>query len=79
MIPEAKLTKLAYEVLTPGKIIPPKYLLFLTRSSVVAVPKSTIIELFYFSLLATLTILLGIYPKILFQMIDQSINIGILS
>jgi NADH-quinone oxidoreductase subunit M len=37
------------------------------------------IELFYFSLLAILTILLGVYPKILFQMIDQSINIGILS
>ena len=37
------------------------------------------IELFYFSLLATLTIFLGVYPKILFQMIDQSINIGILS
>ena len=37
------------------------------------------IELFYFSLLAILTIFLGVYPKILFQMIDQSINIGILS
>jgi NADH-quinone oxidoreductase subunit M len=36
------------------------------------------IELFYFTCLATLTLLLGIYPKLLFKMIDQSIATGIL-
>ena len=36
------------------------------------------IELFYFSCLGILTILLGIYPKLLFKMIDQSISLGIL-
>jgi NADH-quinone oxidoreductase subunit M len=36
------------------------------------------IELFYFTCLATLTLLLGVYPKLLFKMIDQSIATGIL-
>ena len=36
------------------------------------------IELFYFTCLAALTLLLGVYPKLLFKMIDQSIATGIL-
>ena len=38
----------------------------------------TNIEIFYFTCLAFLTILLGVYPKLLFDMIDASISIGIL-
>jgi NADH-quinone oxidoreductase subunit M len=38
----------------------------------------TSIEIFYFTCLAFLTILLGVYPKLLFDMIDASISIGIL-
>ena len=35
--------KVLKDKLTPGDIIPPKYLFFITTSKVVAVPKSTII------------------------------------
>jgi NADH:ubiquinone oxidoreductase subunit 4 (subunit M) len=38
----------------------------------------TNIEIFYFTCLAFLTVLLGVYPKLLFDMIDASISIGIL-
>jgi NADH-quinone oxidoreductase subunit M len=36
------------------------------------------IEIFYFSCLAFLTMLLGIYPKLLFEMINKSISMSIL-
>ena len=38
----------------------------------------TNIEIFYFSCLAFLTMLLGIYPKLLFEMINKSISMSIL-
>ena len=38
----------------------------------------TNIEIFYFSCLAFLTMLLGVYPKLLFEMINKSISMSIL-
>ena len=38
----------------------------------------TNIEIFYFSCLAFLTMLLGIYPKLLFEMINKSISLSII-
>ena len=38
----------------------------------------TSIEIFYFSCLAFLTMFLGVYPKLLFEMINKSISMSIL-
>ena len=43
-IPEANDIRFSYEVVRPGKITPPKYLLLITISKVVAVPKSIIMK-----------------------------------
>lgn len=48
------------------------------KSSIKKLNDLTNIELFYFVCLAFLTILLGVYPKILFNMINESILQGIL-
>ena len=48
------------------------------KSSIKKINDLTNIELFYFVCLAFLTILLGVYPKILFNMINESILQGIL-
>ena len=48
------------------------------KSNIKKLHDLTGIELFYFICLAFLTILLGVYPKILFNMINQSILQGIL-
>ena len=48
------------------------------KSNIKKLPDLTGIELFYFICLAFLTILLGVYPKILFNMINESILQGIL-
>ena len=48
------------------------------KSSIKTLNDLTNIELFYFVCLAFLTILLGVYPKILFNMINESILQGIL-
>jgi len=48
------------------------------KSNIKKLHDLTGIELFYFICLAFLTILLGVYPKILFNMINESILQGIL-
>jgi NADH-quinone oxidoreductase subunit M len=48
------------------------------KSDIKKLTDLTTIEIFYFTCLAFLTILLGVYPKLLFDMIDASISIGIL-
>jgi NADH-quinone oxidoreductase subunit M len=69
-----------------GVILGASYMLLLyknvnfgdVKSDIKKLTDLTTIEIFYFTCLAFLTILLGIYPKLLFDMIDASISIGIL-
>ena len=48
------------------------------KSDIKQLADLTNIEIFYFSCLAFLTILLGIYPKLLFEMINKSISLTII-
>jgi NADH-quinone oxidoreductase subunit M len=69
-----------------GVILGASYMLLLyknvnfgdVKSDIKKLTDLTTIEIFYFTCLAFLTILLGVYPKLLFDMIDASISIGIL-
>ena len=49
------------------------------KSDIKQLADLTNIEIFYFSCLAFLTMLLGIYPKLLFEMINKSISLSIIS
>ncbi len=48
------------------------------KSDIKQLADLTNIEIFYFSCLAFLTMLLGIYPKLLFEMINKSISLSII-
>ena len=48
------------------------------KSDIKQLADLTNIEIFYFSCLAFLTMLLGIYPKLLFEMINKSISLSIM-